>query len=249
MTTFVPPRRTSRGQPMRSVGRRRRRLLVGLLAVLAVGLAGMGAVAAGEPLHHAGVVVRHGDGRLTYAYVAFPEQTISGIQLLQRTGIPLVTIPFGGLGDAVCEIADEGCPASVCGRRLCQGAGADSPFWQYFRQVSPGEWQPLALGASATNVRDGDVDGWSWTDGKPDLPAVALADVAARAGVAHPAAEIAGSRPTPAVRTIYPAGVVPKPARSGQGTTTYVAAAVLIALIAGGALYATRHRRPGGRPA
>ncbi|MEA2511007.1 MAG: hypothetical protein QOJ59_494, partial [Thermomicrobiales bacterium] len=143
-----------------------------LLAILA------GAPVAGEELHHAGLVVRHGDGRIVYAYVAFPEESISGVELLRRSGISLVTVGFGGLGEGVCTIDGEGCPAADCRKRVCQGSGDDAPFWHYIRQRSHGEWVLLSLGASATKVRDGDVDGWSWTGGDPGLPALTLADVA-----------------------------------------------------------------------
>src|SRR5207247_9088948 len=130
----------------------------------------------------AGLVVRHGDGRIIYAYVAFPEASISGVELLRRSGISLVTIGFGGLGEGVCTIDDEGCPASDCRKRVCQGSGEDAPFWQYFRQRTLGDWVALALAASATQVRDGDVDGWSWTGHDPALPALTIDDVARVAG-------------------------------------------------------------------
>jgi hypothetical protein len=198
----------------------------------------------GQELHHAGLVVRHGDGRIVYAYVAFPEESISGVELLRRSGISLVTIGFGGLGEGVCTIDGEGCPASDCRRRVCQGSGADAPFWQYFRQRAPGEWVALTLGASATRVRDGDVDGWSWTGHDPGLPSLTIGDVARFAGVsgppASPAAAAAG-QPTSAVRTVYPAGIGPA-GTDDQGTIVYLAAAGALAVVGAAAFIAARRR-------
>jgi hypothetical protein len=59
---------------------------------------------------------------------------------------------------------------------LCQTSQADSPFWQYFR-FSEGSWAPMSMGASSTKVDGGTIDGWSWTGGAPDLPAVDLGEL------------------------------------------------------------------------
>jgi hypothetical protein len=154
-----------------------------MLALLLLAVGGQGATPANAAgLHHAGLVVRHGDGRMAYAYVSFPEDEITGIELLKRSGLDVVTISFGGLGQGVCSIDEHGCPSTDCRKRVCQGAKADDPFWQYFRQATPGEWKSVALGASTTKVRDGDLDGWSWTGTEPMLPALTLADVEREAG-------------------------------------------------------------------
>jgi hypothetical protein len=138
--------------------------------------------ASASSISHAGVVIRHGSGDLTYAYVSFSGGQISGEDLLKRTGLAIVTVSFGGLGDGICSIEREGCPATVCRRRLCQGGSSDDPFWQYFRQSVPGNWQAVALGASSTNVENGDVDGWSWTGTTAKLPPLTLAEIAEKTG-------------------------------------------------------------------
>jgi hypothetical protein len=216
-----------------------------LVSAFLAGLVGLlvAAQAGGEELNHAGLVIRHGDGRLIYAYVAFPEEAISGVELLRRSGISLVTIGFGGLGEGVCTIDGEGCPASDCRQRVCQGSGEDTPFWQYFRQRTAGEWVPLSLGASATKVRDGDVDGWSWTGSDSGLHALSLADVARLAGVpATPEPIAAGIQPTPAVRTVYPAGVRPPASDDAQDPLAYLAGIAAIAFIGGAVVLVARRR-------
>ncbi|MGH2557967.1 MAG: hypothetical protein ACRDJH_02805, partial [Thermomicrobiales bacterium] len=215
-----------------------------LLLVLLALLAPLGAVT-GEELNHAGVVVRYGDERLTYAYVAFPEEEITGAELLERTGIPIVTVTFGGLGAGVCSIDREGCSAGECRRRVCQGPGNESPFWQYFRQDAPGDWRPLVLGASATKVRDGDVDGWSWTPEEPELPAVTIEDVARLAGVtSSQESPAAGTAPIAAARDVYPAGVTPASDDGGQGPLVYAGAAAILAGLGVAAVVAVRRGRP-----
>lgn len=227
------------------MSRAARVVVAGLICAVALWLP----AAAAPPLHHAGLVIRHGDGELIYAYVSFREQTISGFDLLERSGIPVVTIPFGGLGEGVCEIDDEGCPVAACRRRLCQGSNADSPFWQVFSQSSVGHWQSLALGASSLDVHNGDVVGWSWTGDGAHLPALTLADVARQTGASAGAAELAGNQvPTPAVRHVLPPGVTAHRSSDGQSPLTYGAAVIVLGLIGGGGLLLRRRRQRQGAP-
>ena len=146
------------------------------------GPAGRGAARASadsrrRELHHAGLVVRDAEGRMTYAWVPFAEEEIDGIALLRRSGIPVVTVGFGALGEGVCSIAGQGCGVAECRRNVCQGSAADAPYWQYFQQDrdDPAVWTWQPLGASSSTVEDGDVFGWSWTADDPALPALAAA--------------------------------------------------------------------------
>jgi hypothetical protein len=158
-----------------------------MFAALLGGLNGQ----AQEGEHHAGLVIRDQQGELSYAYVAFSEPEISGLELLKRSGAAVVTVGFGGLGEGVCSIQNAGCDVTECQRRLCQGPRADDPFWQSFRQQAPGDWRTHMLGASAARVKDGEIHGWSWTGTEPNLPSVTLeeiANLAEMAGIVAPAA-------------------------------------------------------------
>lgn len=224
---------------------RTRRLLgnvtVALATVLAIAmLVGNGLPARAVSVHHAGVVVRHGDGRMAYAYVGFTEDSISGIDLLKRTGLDIVTIAFGGLGEGVCSIDEHGCPASNCRKRVCQGPKADDPFWQYFRQTQPGDWQALVLGASATRVHDGDLDGWSWTGTTPQLPPLTLAEVAKLAGSGGGVS--AGSPGTTTGALLYRDGA-PRPTEQGPSTATIALAAAIIVVALALVGWSVRRRR------
>ncbi|HET7092374.1 MAG TPA: hypothetical protein VFI22_02825 [Thermomicrobiales bacterium] len=214
-----------------------------VVALLAAGTPGPATAA----INHAGVVVREGDGSLFYAYVAFAEPAIDGIALLQRTGLPVVTVGFGGLGAGVCRIGPDGCPVPECRRNLCQSGRADAPFWQYFRQQTAGDWRALTLGASATRVRDGDIDGWSWTAGAAMLPALTLDALRRLAGVDEAAAAPAGDAiPTAAVREV-PAGE-DRPAAPTPGWPVYAGAGAILLAIGGAAWGANRRRADSSGP-
>jgi hypothetical protein len=155
------------------------RLLIGLLLLCAV--FGSQPGYAQDPANYAGIVIHPGDGTVTYAYVPLDEP-VSGIELLRRSGISLVTIGFGGLGDGVCRIEETGCDVGPCRTRLCQTGDRNSPYWRYFQQSDTGAWVASPLGGSATKIAPGEVDGWSWTPDQGNLPDVVLADIPALAG-------------------------------------------------------------------
>ncbi|MDF2760084.1 MAG: hypothetical protein K0S99_2718 [Thermomicrobiales bacterium] len=213
-------------------------VLISLTALLAGVLLAPGPTLAEEELHHAGLVVRDAEGRMTYAWVPFAEGEIDGIGLLRRSGIPVVTVGFGALGDGVCSIAGQGCGVAECRRTVCQGSAADAPYWQYFAQdpVDPAVWTWQPLGASSSRVEDGDVFGWSWTVGNPTLPALPPAEIASRAGAVDTAAT------EPVFRTVLPDGVAIMANAPPDGPTTAVAAAIL-AVIASSALVLAVRRR------
>jgi hypothetical protein len=115
-----------------------------------------------------------------YGYVPLDGPT-NGIELLRRSGISLVTVGFGGLGEGVCRIEETGCDVSACRKRVCQTADPDSPYWRYFRANAEGTWVAAPLGGSGTKVEPGDIDGWSWTPDEAMLPEVDFAEIPALA--------------------------------------------------------------------
>lgn len=160
-------------------------ILIALVLVVSPVRPASASTASGDgvvPLHRAGLIVQHGNGTMTYAVVAFPEETISGIELLQRSGIEYLSVPFGGLGEGVCQIEREGCEATECRRTVCQ-ATRSSPYWQYLDQTADRSWRAAPLGASGSKVSDGDVLAWSWSAGPPSLPGLDLPALGTRAGL------------------------------------------------------------------
>jgi hypothetical protein len=191
-------------------------------------------------------VVRHGDGGVTYALVAFPEDEISGMELLRRSGISLITVPFGGLGEAVCTLEGEGCGVGDCRKRLCQTGDPNSPFWQYFRQDSPGTWTVVPLGVSSTNVHDGDVDGWSWTPHDANLPALTIESVRDLIGVDESALALPSDGSSVAVKREYDASGKLRTASSSNAPSAgevISGVAALVVLAGLGAFIVLRNRR------
>jgi len=164
------PRRPRRGTLHRDRGVA---FVARLLAALLILLAAVGFTPASgqEPAGYAGIVIRPGDGTVTYAYVPL-EEPVSGIELLRRSGVSLLTVEFGGLGEGVCKIEQTGCEIGPCRTRLCQTGDRDSPYWRYFQQDEQGAWVASPLGGSATRIAPGDVHGWSWTPDEALLPEV-----------------------------------------------------------------------------
>jgi hypothetical protein len=199
---------------------------------------------ADDALHHAGLVVRDGEGRVTYAWVPFAEEKIDGIALLRRSGIPVVTVGFGALGEGVCSIGGEGCDVAECRRNVCQRAAADAPYWQYFKQDAndPATWRWQALGPSATAVKDGDVFGWSWTADAPNLPNVPAPEIAALAGAGT------GTGGEATSRTYLLEGVAAVSVTKPPDERTTALAASILAII-GLAAFRLSHQRRAERPA
>ena len=156
------------------------RLHVALMAAGLVLLLGVLPALAQGP-NVAGLIVDYGDGRMSYAVIPFEEEEINGVELLNGSGLDVVTVGFGGLGDAVCQVADTGCSVDDCRTRMCQTSDRESPFWQ-FSKMENGEWLFVATGASGAKVRDGDIYAWSWTGTEPELPVITLEDLSQRAG-------------------------------------------------------------------
>ena len=138
-------------------------LLVLLLsAALAIWIAFGGNHAAAEQPNRAGLVVTFSDGSTLSRCIEFSEEEINGVELLTRSGIPLVSWGTGA-GAAICKIGDDGCNnPNDC---FCECSGSDCQYWAYYA-LQDGQWQYASAGASLRKVHNGDVDGWAWGSGK-----------------------------------------------------------------------------------
>lgn len=218
---------------MRSFGSPGRRL-AGLLVAGGLGLAalGSGSVAAPAPagaadLNHAAVVIDTGDGQVRKYCLAFPEEAISGAEALRRLDVDPVFSSYGSKGEAVCSLCGVGCPAGDC---FC-----NAKYWSYHRAGPGGEaYTTSRVGASSTEVRDGDVEGWRWGSGQappaatvgqvcdvPEPPARTSASASPSPTTTAPSASTttappapAGGTPAPPPATGAPAGPTPTPAPS-----------------------------------
>lgn len=185
------------------------------------------------------LVVDYGDGRMTYAWVPFTESSISGVELLHRSGLDVVTVSFGGLGEGVCRIETIGCDVDPCRARLCQTGERESPFWRYLLPTRDGQWSTTGLGASASRVEQGDVNGWAWSGTEPTTGAPSFASVVAMLGVQSPAE---GARTAPLVMAV---GGEPEQVRDQSRTSVIGAGFVLVLLVVVGAVLVHRAQRRG----
>ena len=138
----------------------RRRVALGLSAVLLAVLSVVAPVGATTPTcaaadgtHRVALVIEHGDGSQLVRCVAFSENSISGADVLKRSGVEYATTVYGGLGAAVCQVDNE--PASY--PPSCWTSS--SPYWAMFVARAGGPWALSSLGISAQVFRDGDAEG------------------------------------------------------------------------------------------
>lgn len=163
--------------------RRRFRLLLAPLLLAIACLAPPGWAGDATPIDEpniAALVVDYGDGAVSYALVPFDGDSISGLELLERSGLDLLSISFGGMGVGICAIQDVGCDIDACRGRMCQTGDPASPYWQYLRAPDePGSnWAYSPRGISGATVQPGDVNAWFWTGTTPASPALSVDDVA-----------------------------------------------------------------------
>ena len=107
----------------------------------------------------AALVVQNGDGSLFTACIAFETDSLTGIELLNRSGLEIATVTDPGLGTAVCGIGSEGCPSTDC---FCSTPN----YWAYW-QAGQGDWAYAVQGAEQSLVKDGMIEAWSWGEGTP----------------------------------------------------------------------------------
>jgi len=112
-------------------------------------------------VHHAALVVEHGDGAVITVCVSFTADSITGDQLLASSRVQYSTQYFGGAGKAVCQIDGE--PAqypSTCWT-------ASNAYWAMFVSRAGGSWVTSSLGISSQTFRDGDAEGFRY-EGQSD---------------------------------------------------------------------------------
>jgi hypothetical protein len=129
-------------------------LIAGLLLAVSAPQAGA------DDYNRAGLVIDYGDGNVATFCVSFYEDSITGMDVLERAGRQLV----GGFGGgAICAIDGVGCPANDCWCE-CRNPSSGCTYWLYWHLMD-GEWVYSSLGATGYQVHDGDVEGWVWGSG------------------------------------------------------------------------------------
>jgi len=180
-------------------------LAVAVAAVaVAVAAAAVPAATAEEtaPTARAGLVVQFGDGTTRAFCLELDRPGLTGLDLLQRTGLD-TRIEVSAMGAAVCRIQGDGCADHEDCYCRCQTVGGPCAYWSY-QWLDDGAWAYADAGPSARLVADGDVDGWAWGEGTADAgpapPVMTFQDVCGdgEATTASTAPAPAPGRPSPA---------------------------------------------------
>jgi hypothetical protein len=109
--------------------------------------------------HRAGLVIFYGNDNLFTTCISFTESTITGLQLLERSGQVVQTATNPNQGTAVCKIGQVGDPSSDC-------FGSMPNYWSYW-QLGANGWEYSVTGADKSPVTDGSVNAWTWGTGNP----------------------------------------------------------------------------------
>jgi hypothetical protein len=116
--------------------------------------------------HHAGLVVRYGNGSVTTRCVDLGEDgQASGEEVLRASGLA-VTAEYSSMGAAICKIENDGCsyPAEGCFCQCTLQPGQTCVYWSYWH-LKNNQWQYSQFGTTNYTVHSGEVDGWSWGAG------------------------------------------------------------------------------------
>ncbi|HSB66393.1 MAG TPA: prenyltransferase/squalene oxidase repeat-containing protein [Anaerolineales bacterium] len=201
-----------------------------------IGLAGVPLTTyAKEPaLQLAGLAIFSGGDSLITECISFTG-SISGLDLLQRSGMAIETATNPNQGTAVCKIGDVGDASNNC-------FGSMPNYWAYWILGDNG-WQYSAQGAVQSEVVDGGVYAWAWGQGK--APAILTFQGICSGGARLQQA--ATVTPLPATETSIPSPVATRvatlaatqvpvqpttsPVASGTHTSTYIIYALVLLVL------------------
>lgn len=191
--------------------------------------------------NHAAIVVDFGEGHTATYCVAFSEPSISGYDLLVRSGLALQA-NVTGAGASVCQIETTGCSLDDC---FCACESGHCVYWSYWHQLD-GIWSYSQVGATAYPVQNGAVEGWVWGIGNTkeahEPPAATFADIcAAPATETAPVQSLGATAVAPALATPSSTSVPPP-------TSTSKAYLWLMALLVLAGFVTWILRRPSVKP-
>jgi hypothetical protein len=122
--------------------------------------------------HRAALAVVGSDGSVQTTCVEFDQAQMSGLDLLDRSGLDYIVDASNPMGALVCQIGSEGCgfPAQSC---LCQCTlGQPCRYWAYFNRSPDSDWVYAVSGPSSRKIEEGEVDAWVWLLGDETSQAV-----------------------------------------------------------------------------
>jgi hypothetical protein len=201
---------------------RRSRLL--LLLVVSLLLPGP---ALAEGPNRVGLVVQYADGHVDTQCLAFPEQELSGEEVLRRSGLSLILDYSTGIGAGVCKIGGDGCDLSRGEECFCQCQGLNCRYWAYFEGKEDGSWTYLGVGPTGHTVHNGSLEGWAWTKGTMQEEAETMPPQVTFAEVCAASAEQSTKAGLPLTPTLSPPGRGERGTQS-QGAVAFVSLVALL---------------------
>ena len=129
-----------------------------LTLALSLALVWLGAGYA-QGLSQVGLVLQLEDGSVVSQCLEIDPEGTTGLDVLDRSGLEVVTMTLSGQGQAVCQIGETGCPASDC---FCKFPN----YWSYWHS-SPNGWTYSSKSLDRYTVHAGTIEAWSWGKGDP----------------------------------------------------------------------------------
>lgn len=148
--------------------------------------------------------------------VAFSGASLTGEQVLARSGLEYQTVAFGGLSDAVCQVDGE--PATF--PPTCWTGS--SLFWELFVARKGGAWSWSSLGMSALVLHDGDSEGLRYEPQASTLPPAGMGNCPSSTPTPRPT-----PKPTPLPTPLPTARATATPAPSAKPGSTPAAGGAL----------------------
>ena len=204
-------------------------LILATLLALALGRPALaleqstGPVRSGQD-NHAGLAIRFDDGTLFTRCIELDGQTLTGSELLARSGLNYVIDSTHGGGITVCKIEGTGCdyPVEACFCQ-CMGNGPCGYWSYYYREPGQAKWVYSPLGALIHQVTPGSVEAWVWGDGHaPPEQALDLESICGSSPALTPTGSPEAASPAPAA-TLSPnagesAALMPSPSPAADSS-------------------------------
>jgi hypothetical protein len=183
-----------------------------VLVLLALTWSGLpGAATADEP-NQAALAILFPEGRTETRCIAFEEDTISGADLLDRSGLNVITDASSGMGITVCRVEGIGCayPAENCFCQCMTGSGC--AYWNYYyRDPGESDWTYSPLGALLREIGSGSVEAWVWGDGHTPPSADLTFESICAPSTPPPTITSLPPSPSPAAKPVTPPATQPPP--------------------------------------
>ena len=188
-------------------------------------------------------MIFYGNDSLFTTCISFTESSISGLDLLERSGLDVQTATNPNQGTAVCKIGEVGSPSSDC-------FGSMPNYWSYWQMRANG-WDYSVKGADQSLVTDGGVNAWSWGTGNP--PALITFEntcegVAFVLPTSTPTSAPATTTPEPTVVATSVSATLPPIATATPAVTqktpgSYIVYASILLVLGGLIIYLIRSRQ------